>query len=112
MISALRHLSDEAWAVADGSADGGDSGVSTAYTMLRERANELNAQHNWASLEEFTAMFPTFDQQVLIERLDSEIGAQSTGNEGGQAVSQLLRNLAHWAAAVALATEEAGDLKR
>ena len=74
------------------------------YAEVRGTAAGLNLRYHWAPLDEFDAMFPTSPAQAEIDRLDHHIGA-SPGRVGS-AEPLLLRNLAAWAAAVALAIRE------
>jgi hypothetical protein len=112
IITQLHRL---ATACADAAEAGGSArALEHRYATLRAEALAFNAQHGWATPEEFEAQFLTLDSLSVIEALDR---APQPGPEPADRIvqrndrlRQLLRDVAGWTTGVRTAYETLEDI--
>ncbi len=105
-LLALERLATSAQSAADASTPARLSWTESEYESLRAEARALNAQHAWATEDEFEALFPTVasrDEVLALNEQFSPGRAGASAPEPAQLVRLLLLDLAGWATGVRLA---------
>ena len=86
----------------------GVAGLRSDYLRLRDEAATLNDRIGWAPEEEFASMFPLPEAQREIDALTVHVWGSDT-IEPGAVEERLLSHHSTWAAAVALAGQQAAS---
>jgi hypothetical protein len=76
------------------------------YESLRAELRVLNAQHGWATDDEFETQMPTIASRQEVRALNEQLsppGSGASGPEPAELVRLLLLDLAGWATGVRLA---------
>lgn len=76
------------------------------YESLRAELRALNAQHGWATDDEFETQMPTIASRQEVRALNEQLlppGSGASGPEPAELVRLLLLDLAGWATGVGLA---------
>jgi hypothetical protein len=109
VVVELESLARSASEAADGLTRDREAEFGAEYTRLRGRLDVLNRRYGWAELDEFDALFPTLDEQEIIDTLERQIDTRGFPSEvePGEPIQRLLRHLAYWAQGVALAARSA-----
>ena len=109
-IVELRAIAAEAREGADAMAAGQDASGADRYRSLQQRAAALNAEHQWASPEEFETMFPTLDALREMAALIQRYGVGPSGqHQSESSIHGLLVGLWAWARGVLVPYEQGLD---
>jgi hypothetical protein len=103
---ALEGLAASAQAAADGVTPTRLSQTEGEYESLRAEASALNAQHGWATDDEFETLLPTIASRQEVKALNEQLGRPRSGASGPEPtvlVRLLLLDLAGWATGLRLA---------
>jgi hypothetical protein len=105
-LLALERLAAAAQAAAVGSMPTRLSQTESEYESLRAEASALNAQHGWATDDEFEALLPTIASREEVRALNAQLsapGSAAPAPQPAELVRLLLLDLAGWATGIRLA---------
>jgi hypothetical protein len=101
VIAELRAIAVNARAAVDQMLAGQRSEAEETYRRLQRQAAALNAEHQWASREEFEALLPTLEARREMDALNEQVGViRSSGRDRSASVQDLLVALWAWAKGV------------
>ena len=104
--AALERLAASAQAAADDATPMPLVQAESEYESLRAELKALNAQHGWATDDEFEAQMPTIASRQEVRALNEQLSAPlpgASGPEPAELVRLLLLDLAGWVTGVRLA---------
>ena len=105
-LVALEDLATAAQAAASHSTPTRLSETDAEYERLRAEAVALNAQHGWATDDEFEALLPTIASREEVRALNEQLappGSAAPAPQPAELVRLLLLDLAGWVTGIRLA---------